>query len=123
MLLDFENLNVNETIKSVLKQYHIDFVFQPVFSKDEELIGYEALMRPEGKQILDFIQKMKEKEKLHELELLTFFGATMAYRQRGYHTKLGIRVLAEGIETKEEYEFLKSIDTDSYQGYYLGRPE
>ena len=31
-------------------------------------------------------------------------------------------VVAEGIERKEEFEYLKSIGVDLYQGYYLGRP-
>lgn len=35
----------------------------------------------------------------------------------------GIRVLAEGIECKEEFDFILSTDVDYLQGYYLGRPE
>lgn len=37
--------------------------------------------------------------------------------------KQGSRVLAEGIETADELEFLKAIHVDLGQGYYLGRPE
>ncbi len=233
-MLDFEELNVSEDIKSVLRQYHVDFVFQPIFSKYGKIIGHEALMRPEGKNVLDFIDEMRAADKLHDVELLTFFGATMAYRQRGYDTLLSINsfpsdcfsheealayslcfrpikdklviemleyteekhwtwdmkkqhveryrgieiaiddfgvgnndlatvdyykpdmikldrslisdidvskdkqdhvaslvdemhrrsivVLAEGVETKEEYNYLKDLDVDFYQGYYLGRP-
>ncbi len=33
-----------------------------------------------------------------------------------------ILVVAEGIERKEEFEFLKSIGVDLFQGYYLARP-
>ncbi|MGI6091058.1 MAG: EAL domain-containing protein [Saccharofermentanales bacterium] len=29
---------------------------------------------------------------------------------------------AEGIETKEQAEFLKSLDCDEIQGYYYSRP-
>ncbi|PKR79334.1 EAL domain-containing protein [Halalkalibacillus sediminis] len=36
--------------------------------------------------------------------------------------KLGIVTLAEGIETKEELEWLTSQGVDLAQGYYLGRP-
>lgn len=32
-------------------------------------------------------------------------------------------VVAEGVETKEEYDYLVSIGADLFQGYYLGRPE
>ena len=37
------------------------------------------------------------------------------------HDKV-IVVLAEGIETKEEYDFLYNAGVDFFQGYYLGRP-
>lgn len=35
---------------------------------------------------------------------------------------IGIRTLAEGVETEEQYEFLKSIGCEKIQGYYFGRP-
>ncbi|MCR5310321.1 MAG: EAL domain-containing protein [Lachnospiraceae bacterium] len=36
--------------------------------------------------------------------------------------RLGIHTLAEGIETAEQLEFLKSIGCEKAQGYYIGRP-
>ena len=38
-----------------------------------------------------------------------------------FHSR-AMRVIAEGIETKEEFDFLKQLRVDFYQGYYLGRP-
>ncbi len=35
---------------------------------------------------------------------------------------LGLKVLAEGVETDAHIEFLKAYDCDEYQGYYLSRP-
>ena len=37
--------------------------------------------------------------------------------------KMGLKILAEKIETKEEYEYYKKLGFDLYQGYYLAKPE
>ncbi|NLZ81020.1 MAG: bifunctional diguanylate cyclase/phosphodiesterase [Clostridiales bacterium] len=36
--------------------------------------------------------------------------------------KLGLETIAEGVETKEQLEYLKKINCDVIQGYLLGRP-
>lgn len=36
--------------------------------------------------------------------------------------KLQFRVVAEGVETKEQYQLLKEIGVDDIQGYYLSKP-
>lgn len=36
--------------------------------------------------------------------------------------KLGLEVIAEGVETAEQLEFMRTHDCDSVQGYYLSRP-
>ena len=35
---------------------------------------------------------------------------------------LRIGITAEGVETKEQFEFLKDIGCDTIQGYYFARP-
>ncbi len=37
-------------------------------------------------------------------------------------SKLGFETVAEGVETKEQYEYLRDIGCDVIQGYLLGRP-
>ena len=36
--------------------------------------------------------------------------------------KLSIQTLAEGVESKEQYEFLREIGCEKVQGYYFGKP-
>ena len=36
--------------------------------------------------------------------------------------KLGIHTLAEGVETQEQYDFLREIGCERIQGYYKGKP-
>ena len=37
--------------------------------------------------------------------------------------RIGLTILAEGVETVEEFDYLKSKDIDLVQGYLFGRPE
>ena len=39
----------------------------------------------------------------------------------GFHSR-GILVVAEGVEEKEEFDYLVGLGVDLYQGYYLARP-
>ncbi|MBR3203438.1 MAG: EAL domain-containing protein, partial [Solobacterium sp.] len=36
--------------------------------------------------------------------------------------KLGMITLCEGVETKEQFEFLQSVGCDKAQGYYFNKP-
>jgi len=107
----FDNPYISKQTRKLFEDYEVNFVFQPIFSKSDTLIAYEALMRPKGKFILDFIEEMKTSNKLHELEILTFFGATNAYRERGYNTMLSINSFPTEIFTEDELiEYTKCFE-------------
>lgn len=109
--MNFDLLNVSDSIKKILNKYNVDFVFQPIISKFETVVGHEALMRPKNRSILEFIDDMTRDGKLHELEILTFFGATYAYKLRGYDTMLSVNSFPTEIFTEEELiEYTKCFE-------------
>ena len=50
---------------------------------------------------------------------LFFYFAAGAFQE--FHSRK-IMVLAEGVEEKEEFEYLVRLGIDLFQGYYLARP-
>ena len=40
----------------------------------------------------------------------------------GIAKKLGMRSVAEGVETEDDWHLLREIDCDFAQGYFIGRP-
>mgnify|MGYP000798815388 FL=1 len=36
--------------------------------------------------------------------------------------KLGCETVAEGVETQEQYDYLKAVNCDNIQGFLLGKP-
>ncbi|EYE89168.1 hypothetical protein Q428_04110 [Fervidicella metallireducens AeB] len=38
-------------------------------------------------------------------------------------SKMGIEVIAEGVENKEQYNTLKEIGVEKFQGYYISKPK
>ncbi len=89
-MLDFSELNVCDKIKNILLQHKVDYVFQPIIDRENNIVAHEALLRPEGCNVGDYIEQYKQLGRLHEIELLSFFGATLEYRKRNYDTFLSI---------------------------------
>lgn len=106
-----DNPYISEKTKNIFKNYDVEFVFQPIYSRMNRIVAYEALMRPNGKNILDFIEEMKANNKLHELEILTFFGATHSYKERGYDTLISINSFPTEVFTEDELiEYTKCFE-------------
>ena len=67
--------------------------------------------------------------KFDELKIDMSFLSTSTEKARTIITsvvrmakEIGIQTLAEGVETEEQYEFLKRIGCEKIQGYYFGKP-
>lgn len=103
-MIDFNYLDVDKDIKDILNNYQIDFAFQPIYYKNGSLFGHEALMRPEGKPVKTLIDESKDKDLLHEVEVLSFFGATLAFALRNLKGKLCINSFPSECLSQKEFE-------------------
>lgn len=90
-MIYFEDLPLDKEILKALSELKINYVFQPIFYPDGKTIyAHEALMRPEGRTVLDLIDEYIERDQLHVLEVATFWAATQAYFLRGYKERLSL---------------------------------
>jgi hypothetical protein len=62
---------------------------------------------------MDFLRSFENNKKSHVI-----IGSIVNMAK-----ELGIHTLAEGVETKEQYEFLKRIGCEKLQGYLFGKPK
>lgn len=88
------------------------------FALDDFGTGYASLrylqLLPIGKLKIDksFVNSIMQQEKLQQLiQGLIHFGQS-----------LGVKVVAEGVESKEQYNALKDMGCDAVQGYYISEP-
>ena len=84
-MIYFDHLPLEKDILDALKELTINYVFQPIFYPDGKTIyAYEALMRPTNMTVTELIAEYEKQNKLHVLEVATFFGATQEFQLRGY---------------------------------------
>ena len=84
-MIYFEDLPLDEDILKALGELSINYVFQSIFYPDGKTIfAREALMRPLNMTVTELIEKYAMEDKLHVLEVATFFGAMQEYQLRGY---------------------------------------
>lgn len=104
-MIAHSSLGLKPSIINQLKNIRIHFVFQPIYDlKTEEIVAYEALMRPEGETPLELIDRYEAKRQLHFIELATFFGAITAYYERGYQELLSVNSFPSEVFYPDESE-------------------
>ncbi|MCR4658445.1 MAG: EAL domain-containing protein [Lachnospiraceae bacterium] len=102
-MIYFDHLPLDKEILDALRELTIDYVFQPIFRPDGKTVyAWEALMRPAGMTITELIEEYTKKDKLHVLEVATFFGAMQAYFLRGYSERVSINSFPSDCMRSEE---------------------
>lgn len=122
----FINLEITETAaveyKDILQKNMLNFRERGCsFSMDDFGTGYS--------NISQMAQVQYDLIKLDKSLLWPCFGAEEPEKARMIlesfvHLvhKLGVKIVQEGVETKEQFEFLKSLGVEYMQGYYFSRP-
>ncbi len=143
--LDFYLCNIFEEIETIRKRYdlpaknlHIEVTESALTEKGDFLLsemprfhaaGYEVWMDDFGsgysslnnlmrypfdllKIDMNFLREFETNPKSH---IIIASIVRMA-------KKLGIHTLAEGVETQEQYDFLREIGCEKIQGYFKGKP-
>ena len=102
-MINFDHLPLDTDILTALRELSINYVFQPIFRPDGKTIyAWEALMRPTEMTVTELIADYTKKDKLHVLEVATFFGAMQAYFQRGYEQRVAINSFPSDCMKQEE---------------------
>ena len=102
-MINFDHLPLDTDILQALRELSINYVFQPIFRPDGKTVyAWEALMRPTDMTVTDLIENYSEKDKLHVLEVATFFGAMQAYFLRGYEERVAINSFPSDCMKQEE---------------------
>ena len=90
-MIYYDHLPLDKDIMTALRELSINYVFQPIFLPDGKTVyAWEALMRPTDMTVTDLIAEYSKRDKLHVLEVATFFGAMQAFFLRGYEEKVAI---------------------------------
>ena len=116
-MIHYEHLALSEEILKTLAELQIDYVFQPIFEKDKKTVyAWEALMRPKEITVTDLIAKYQGADKLHIIEVATFFGAMQAYFMRGYTERVAINSFPSDCLEPEEAQVFWYYFGDDIRG-------
>ncbi|MDD3415588.1 MAG: EAL domain-containing protein [Lachnospiraceae bacterium] len=137
--------NFSSLVMSLLNQFNVQAtdieieITESIFIENfEEVIEKMNLLRANGIRVSldDFGTGFSSLSYLKDLPIDTlkidraFVDTAISDSSTGIITesvvnmvkKLGLETVAEGVETQEQFEFLKKIDCDNIQGFLLGKP-
>lgn len=102
-MIYYDDLPLDKDILAALGELSINYVFQAIFKADGKTIfAREALMRPTEMTVMELIEEYTKLDKLHVLEVATFFGAMQEYHLRGYTERLCMNSFPSEYFTIEE---------------------
>lgn len=141
--LDFVGCDIFEVVERALAQYGIDHelirveITESIMASDAyiqreierfRLAGYEVWMDDFGSGYSS-LNTLKD-YKFDELKIDMAFLSNLNEVSRIIISSmvrmakcLGLKTLAEGVETQEQMDFLKEIGCEKAQGYYYGKPQ
>ncbi|SFT61466.1 diguanylate cyclase (GGDEF) domain-containing protein [Selenomonas sp. GACV-9] len=141
--LDFLLCNIFQSIEDAVAEYriprhmiHIEITESMLFDNGVHMQGEIQKFHDAGYQVWmdDFgsgyssLNVLKDYH-FDEIKLDMMFLSSFNDRSQAILTstvdmakKIGIQTLAEGVETEEQFEFLRSIGCEKVQGYFFGKP-
>ena len=141
--LDFVGCDIFDVVERALAKYDIDRenirveITESIMASDSyvqqeierfRLAGYEVWMDDfgSGYSSLNTLKDYKFDELKIDMAFLSNFNdvSRVIIRSTVRMAKnLGLKTLAEGVETREQMEFLKGIGCEKAQGFYYGKPQ
>ena len=141
--LDFVGCDIFNVVENALEKYRIDREYirveitESIMASDSyvqseiqrfRLVGYEVWMDDfgSGYSSLNTLKDYKFDELKIDMAFLSNFNEAsrvIISSTVRMAKQLGLKTLAEGVETKEQLEFLKGIGCEKVQGYYYGKPQ
>lgn len=116
-MINFDHLPLDTDILQALRELSINYVFQPIYLSDGKTVyAWEALMRPTEMTVTDLIEDYSKKDKLHVLEVATFFGAMQAYFLRGYEERVAINSFPSDCMKQEEADVFLDFFGEQIRG-------
>ncbi len=116
-MISFDHLPLDPDILKALRELSINYVFQPIYLPDGKTVyAWEALMRPTDMTVTELIEEYSKKDKLHVLEVATFFGAMQAYFTRGYEQRVAINSFPSDCMKQEEADVFLEFFGDKIRG-------